>query len=345
MSDIYVGLVHKALMEQSPRNSVDLPLARKVYLSLPADPTVFQFELKQPPYFWLRCVDRLRREGKVSIATEETPIVTPGGGALSFFLNEQGQRTHAVFAQKDEYSPRDKFCRVARSGFPSSQDEWHTMDHIYREAFEEAVMLDKSTKELLLPQEEKYDHFIYPTVERLVSKTGLEVRGTRRIPIRFNGGNDLLHIMSSTADTVIKKGVVIWTPETGFNFLQMMDVQYPVEEVLVIDGETLPDGTPLCRNICTIDLQDLRGKIFGDPVREKVQIYKNGQIMEQTRVDPFLTDKVPRAVLNQVRFQGEPIYPIDWMEESYQFLSRAGVLGAHARFEWSALEKKIKLGK
>ncbi|MBU0530121.1 MAG: hypothetical protein KKC05_00440, partial [Nanoarchaeota archaeon] len=71
-----------------------------------------------------------------------------------------------------------------------------------------------------------------------------------------------------------------------------MEVQYPLEELHLVDGETLPDGTPLQRDVCVLDLAHLQGKVFGDPIHETVHRYRDGNMEMFERDDEFYTDKV-----------------------------------------------------
>ena len=72
--------------------------------------------------------------------------------------------------------------------------------------------------------------------------------------------------------------------------------------------------------------------------------YNRGKFSTAKRNDLFLVDKVTRAVLNQTYIDGEPVYPIDWMDESYDLLNNPEVLRQSNRFNWSDLERKVKLG-
>ena len=346
MADIYVGEIASATMTQTP---IGVPVAgqvsRQVVLHLPVDPKVLSYERKQSPHFWLEVVDRLYRIGAAVITSHENPILTPGAGAISVFEDGNGRLAYVSFCQKDDKAPRDPGFRVPRNGFPSSREEWTTMGHLVREAFEEGIFVTKADRELVLGTNPEYDTAINHTADLLVSKTGLKINGTRRVPIIFEDGRDTLKIygQGSTAIAYQGKGIISWTPETGHNFIKVMRVGMPVEELWLIDGETLPNGELIQRPNCIISLDALKGKKFGDVVRERVQTYKNSMLNETERDAPFLTDKVPRSVLNQVMVDGQPAYQIDWMEESREFLSRENVLRDHSRFGWSALEQRMKL--
>ncbi len=134
-----------------------------------------------------------------------------------------------------------------------------------------------------------------------------------------------------------------------------MIVKHPIEELLLIDAETKPNGELIGRDYCIIDLEHLQGKVFGDPIHEIVHSIKRGDeflksVHISERDDKFLTDKVPRSVLCQFDYKGKPVYPLDWMDESYQFLSDKEVQKSFLShqdqkklFRWSALERSLKV--
>ena len=109
------------------------------------------------------------------------------------------------------------------------------------------------------------------------------------------------------------------------NLIKVMEVQYPLDKLWLVDGETFGDGTPIKRDVCVLDLRYLQGRRFGDLTAETLHVNVNGEIRSYNRSDRFLTDKVPRSLLNQVMVDRMPVYPVDWMCESYEFLSRPEV--------------------
>ncbi len=212
-------------------------------------------------------MDELRETGVAVVGTRENPLMTPSAGAISFFCDEHGERQYVSLCQKDAKAPRDPGFRVPRNGFPSSVDDWFMFDHLYREAFEEGLFLTQDY-ELLLTGVPKYDAIIEKTADNLVSHTGLEIHGTRNASITFSPGRDTVKVRSAEREGSMS-GALSLTPETGCNLIQFLDVQYPIEELLLVDGETFPDGKPICRDTCLISLRDLKGKRFGQPVAER----------------------------------------------------------------------------
>jgi len=250
-------------------------------------------------------------------------------------------------AQKDLEAPRDPGFRVPRNGFPTSPSDWLTMDHLYRKAFEEGLILTRSY-ELVLPEDGMHDEIINQRAAFVESNTPLRFKGTRRVPIEFAGGRDTLNIYKEgqhTPPSYSYRGALCWTPETGFNLITPMIVRYPISELLLVDPETMPSGKMIGRDQCVIDLDALKGKRFGEPIRETVHRSKKRVFLPEIetfeRDDLFLTDKVPRAVLCQFEYDGGTIYPVDWMDESREFLSRPDVQAAYNRaFAFSAFERK-----
>ncbi|HLD57020.1 MAG TPA: hypothetical protein VJA47_01865 [archaeon] len=313
---------------------------------LPEKPEVLDYDLRQSPRYWLQAAEKLMGQGSSRIASAENPLVTPSAGAVSVFVDDQGNPQYISFCKKDAGAPRDPGFRVPRNGFPRSQEDWETGAHLYREAFEEGVFVTRGG-ELLVPVDCQYKEIIYGVADALAAKTGLKVKGEKSVPITFVKGEDRLKVFQEP-DKKAKLddyGVISWTPETGFNFIKVMNVQYPVEDLWIVDGEQLPDGTPIQRDVCVIDLKHLQGKLFGDPIHEIVHRRNRytGDVEVFERDDRFLCDKVPRSVLNQVLVNGKPVYPIDWMDESYVFLSDPEIQADmnRAGAAWSALEKKI----
>ena len=343
MPEIHVGLIKDALMTQSPNG---VPIAgitkRVIKLTLPTNPETIDYERKQTPYFWLESVKALYETGRALITSHENPLLTPCAGAVSVFRDDSESR-YVSFSQKDPSAPRDPGFRVPRNGFPSSVEDWRTMAHLYREAWEEGIILTRESNELVLPEDSQYDETIYHVANMMCRKTGLTISGTKRVPIKFLDGNDLLEIYQDSKLVSTHRGIISWTPETGFNFIKIMDVNYPIAELKIIGGETLPNGDPIGRNVCVIDLKELQGKKFGDRIRETVHQYERGKVRIYERSEPFLADKVPRSVLNQILVDGQPVYYVDWMEESREFLANPLVLRDFSRFRWSDLERRLKL--
>lgn len=340
MPEIHVGLSERAYLSNIAANEGDRSLTLEMIL--PSAPEIVDYEVKQSPRFWLDAIGKLRGIGVAPIGTRTNPLMTPSAGAISFFLNEHGEREYVSLCQKDAGAPRDPGFRVPRNGFPSSQGDWYTFDHLYREAFEEGIFLTRD-HELLLTGNPEYDATIEKTANNLVSHTGLSIRGTRTASITFSPGKDTVRVLSPDR-TGSMSGVLSITPETGCNLIQFMDVRYPIEELLLVDGETFPNGKPICRDTCLIALRELQGKLFGDIVNERVYKHdKSGNISIEDRVAPFLCDKVPRSVLNQVEIDGKPVYPLDWMDESYEFLNSRAARMESAKIMYSTLEKKMKV--
>lgn len=342
MPEIYLGVIDAASIEQREKDGIR---QRKIRAYLSEFPKVIHYERKQTPHFWLERVDEMRRFGSACIASRENPLVTPCAGAVSVFYDKDGEVSFVSFSQKDAAAERNPEFRVPRNGFPQSEEDWYTNAHLYREAFEEGIFITRVGHELVLGTETKYDAIIESVAKHLEEKAKIKIYGTRRVPIIFREGNDTLKIATENGQKSIEdKGVLCWTPEIGFNFIKVMEVQYPLEELLLLDGETFPNGELIGRDTCVMDLKHLRGKTFGDPITETIHSYnkETGEVRIYTRDDKFLTSKTPRAVLRQIEIDGMPVYPADWMDESYAFLSREDVLAEFYCFGWAGLERKIK---
>ena len=349
MGEIYLGLSQYATLSQSTGS--DGTFCRKVKCWLPGNPEVINYDLRQSPRYWLSAVNRLRRGYKITqIASPENPLVTPSAGAVSVFVDEQGRPQYVSFCQKDAGAPRDPGFRVPRNGFPRSEEDWFTNAHLYREAFEEGIAITTGG-ELLVPEDGQHKDIIYGVARMLEERTRLRIRGEKGVPIKFLDGQDTLEIYSGkeSKPKLVDTGVISWTPETGFNLIKVVTIQHPVHDLLLVDGERLPDGTPIQRDVCLINLHEIQGRVFGCPIEETV--YRRNRETDWvdvlTRDDRFLCDKVPRSVLNQVLVDGRPVYPVDWMDESYAFLSDPKNLADMNRAGnmWSALEKKRALDK
>ncbi len=349
MPEIYLALIEKATAKQR----IDYGNGRKardVSIHIPRDPEIINYDRKQSPWFWLECVEHLRSNGYAKIASHENPLVTPSSGAISFFYDPKGEIRYVAMAQKDAGAPRDPGFRVPRNGFPQSEQDWYTMDHLVREAFEEGIMLTRNY-ELVLPVDGTGEDEINQRAEILVTQTPIKINGTRRVPIVFRDGRDTLRVYreGEKQPRYEGKGAISFTPETGFNFIKMMEVQYPIDELYLIDSETKPDGSIIGREYCVIDLAHLTRKRFGEPIHETVHTIREGEkllsnVSVYERDDKFETDKVPRSLLCQIKYDGQLVYPIDWMDESYEFLSNPRVLQAFNRaFAFSAFEKQLKL--
>ncbi len=357
MVEIYLGLVKEAKLEMYEGKGAKI--TRNVIINIPENPVIVKKEQKQPLDFWLEKIVELgNNKGKIDMASPEYPLVTPCAGAISVFYGNNDTVRYVSFSQKDAGAPRDAGFRVPRNGFPNSEKDWVTNEHLYREAFQEGIFITRNKNELVLSKDGKYDKIIQEVASMLESKTNLRINGTKRIPIIFRGGYDTLHVFKYSDEHTLQKklmdkGTISWTPETGFNFIKIMEVQYPIEELYLVDGETLPDGTPLRRDVCVLDLEHLQRKRFGDAIEERVHRRTgDGGVKILERFDLFLTDKVPRSVLCQLEFNGESIYPVDWMIESVNFLSRPEVQKAYQeyisnpkndpnRFKFSQLEKEL----
>jgi hypothetical protein len=346
MPEIYLTTTESASMQQSPAEPEVGKTQRKLSFLLQTDSEIVDYERKQGVHFWLEKVRELREKGNASIASHENPLVTPCAGAVSLFQDNHGNTRYVSFSQKDDKAPRDTGFRVPRNGFPTCREDWFTLNHLYREAFEEGIFMTRSGNELVLAENPEYDPIINEVADMLVSKTGLNIQGTKRVPITFRDGRDTLVVYKLGKEDIIleRRGAISWTPETGFNFIQLMEVEYPISELYLVDGETSSDGTPLCRDVCVLDLHESQGKLFGEEVYEDVHRYDRGIHRVVTRRDRFLIDKVSRSVLNQVYVGEQPVYPIDWMVESHAFLRNPRVIRDNSRFKWSELEKNIKLG-
>ncbi len=361
MPEVYLAVIQKAEMRQgykatlardmlsTERPDIDdafsnMPLQREVDMYIAAEPRIITYDPRQSPERWCTLVDQLRAEGKATIATEEYPIVTPSAGAISIYT-EGDARQYISFSQKDTKAPRDPGFRVPRNGFPHSEQDWYTLNHLVQEAFEEGIFLTRKN-ELVLGTNEAYDRIINETAARVEAQTALRVRGTTRVPITFEDGYDTLRVYREceAEPTLIRKGVISWTPETGFNFIQVMRVEYPATELQLVDGEYFPNGKLIGRDICLLERAKIQGKRFGDTITETVYHLnrETGEIEKTERTAPFLTDKVPRSVLSQLG-----VYPEDWMTESYNFLSdprvRTLIEGQELhKIKWSALEAQLK---
>ncbi|MBI4163912.1 MAG: hypothetical protein HY512_03545 [Candidatus Aenigmarchaeota archaeon] len=343
MGEIYLGLSKEV---HASRPIKDGKRAWEVTYTLPEKPEVLNYDLRQSPRYWFQTAERLMKQGVSRIASEENPLVTPSAGAVSVFVDEQGNPQYISFVQKDAKAPRDPGFRVPRNGFPRSEEDWHTNAHLYREAFEEGVFVTRGG-ELLVPADGQHKEIIYGVADMLAARTLLKIKGEKAVPITFAKGADRLKVFREP-DKRAKLddyGVISWTPETGFNFIKIMNVQYPVEDLWIVDGEQLPDGTTIQRDVCVIDLKHLAGKVFGNPIHETVHRRNRytGEVEVFERNDRFLCDKVPRSVLNQVLVDGKPVYPIDWFDESYIFLFHPEILADmnKAGNAWSALEKNM----
>ncbi len=343
MAEIYLGLSENATLSQQQVGNVK---SRELRYYVPKNVIVIDHDKRQTPYFWLEKVDELRKRGFTNIASHENPLYTHAAGAVSIFHNDRGEIGYVSFSQKDDQSPRDPGFRVPRNGFPNNEEDWFTNNHLYKEAWEEGILLTRGN-ELVLTQHSMHDELICQVAQMFQSKTGLKISGTRRIPIIFRNGYDTLHVYreGEKQPRLTDKGIISWTPEIGHCFIKIMEVQYPISELYLIDGEIFSNGDPIRRDVCVIDLNHLRGKKFADPIHEQVHRYKNDNVEIFERDDIFLTDKVPRSTLNQVMIDGEPVYPIDWMDESYEFLSDQRSLRNFSLFGWSELEKRLKAKK
>ena len=342
MPEINLALTEDAFIEEEP--TLNDGIRRIVRFQFPENPRVIEYDRRQSPYFWLEKTLQLKKYGTAIMASHENPLPTPSAGSIAFFYDSNGKIDSVALSQKDLNAPRDPGFRVLRNGFPSTRQEWFNMEHIYREAFEEGIFVTKSGSELVFPEDQRYDNYINEAAERMVSRTNLKINGTRRVPIVFMGGNDRFYLYSEGKRVLEKTGTLIWTPEIGFNFIQPMEIHYPLSELNLVDAETFPDGSPICRDVCEIRLEELKGKSFGDNIRETVHSYKEGRFYSNERNARFLTDKCVRAVLNQTHADGEPVYPKDWMEESYEFLNNPRVTAVYDRFSWSDIENKLILG-
>ncbi len=342
MGEVYLGLSKEVHALRPIKNG------RRVWevtYTLPEKPEVLNYDLRQSPRYWLQAAEMLMKQGVSRIASTENPLVTPGAGAVSVFVDEQGNPQYVSFVQKDAKAPRDPGFRVPRNGFPRSEEDWYTNAHLYREAFEEGVFVTKGG-ELLIPEDGQHKEIIYGVARMLEERTRLRIRGEKKAPIKFLDGQDTLEVYSGRdpKPRLVDHGVISWTPETGFNFIKVMEVQYPVEDLLIVDGEQLPDGTPIQRDVCILGLKDIQDKPFGSPITEIIhrRNRETGDVDVIGRFDRLLFDKVPRSVLNQVLVGGKPVYPVDWMDESYAFLSDPRNLAEMNKTgnAWSALEKK-----
>ncbi len=350
---MYVGLVEKAqLVESYDHNKRPI---RYVAISIPYNIKVVDRDVRQSLDFWLKAVDGLYEivdvpTPRTIIASKENPLSTPSAGAVSFFCDENGEVRYVAMAQKDAGAPRDPGFRVPRNGFPESERDWYTMEHLVREAYEEGIMLTRNY-ELILPDDGLGEHIVNERARILESQTPLRIAVTIRVPVKFVDGRDKITVVKGNDmyhSFLEDYGTVSWTPETGLNFVKAMEVRYPMEDVLLVDTETLPDGRIIGRDYCVTDLLHLQGKRFGDPVHETVHRIKDGseflpQVQVFGRDDVFLADKVSRSLLCQYEYHGQPVYPVDWLEESLEFLSRPEVQKAYGQgFAFSDLEKRLK---
>ncbi len=340
MGEIHLGLTEKAHMREKPEGG------KEVFLYMDEQPEVKDYDLRQSPRFWLSCYRSLYGDGATRIASPENPLVTPSAGALSFIYDETGKIGYVAMAQKDGGAPRDPGFRVPRNGFPQSEDDWYSMAHLWREAYEEGIFLTRS-KELVLPQSGEGEGEIMRRAVFIQGKTPLRIRGTKRVPIEFLDGPDKLSIYRGEDHIKTVDGYVSWTPETGFNFIKPMVVEHPMEDLLLVDPETFPNGDLIGRDYCVIDLKHLQGKVFGDIIHETVHRLKEGSEFRSDvnvfeRDDRFFTDKVPRSVLCSFEYDGQPVYPVDWMRESFDFLRRPDVEKAlNGAFRFSGYERKL----
>jgi hypothetical protein len=347
MPDIYNGLSESATATESV---IDGLKVREVSLYLPKNPEVVDYDRRQSLWFWLESIENLRRNNTASIASHENPLRTPSAGAISFFYDKTGRVRYVAMAQKDAGSPRDPGFRVPRNGYPHSREDWTTMGHLYREAFEEGIILTRNN-ELVLSLDGNYDDIIREQAAFLESNTPLKIKGETRLPILFKEGLDTLLVYNGDELAYKGHGAISWTPETGVNFVKQMVVQHPLEELLLVDAESFPNGKPIGRDYCVLDLDKLTGKKFGDPIHETVHRVKEGDtFLDEVKIferdDLFLTDRVPRSLLCQTMHNGQPIYPIDWIDEAYAFLSDPKVQAAYSNaFAASTLERKMKVKK
>ncbi|MBU0530122.1 MAG: hypothetical protein KKC05_00445 [Nanoarchaeota archaeon] len=196
MPEIYVGLTEEAIMTYND----DEFISREVDIRMPDNPStlrgnlvVLEYERKQSPYFWLEAVRIMKRHDCSYIASHENPLMTPAAGAVSVFFDLNGDVSYVSFCQKDDKAPRDPGFRVPRNGFPQSESDWFTNAHLYREAFEEGLIMTRKG-ELVLPEEETYDDLINAIAGTMVSRTGLKINGTKRVPIEFRDGYDRLRV-------------------------------------------------------------------------------------------------------------------------------------------------------
>lgn len=328
MADIYLAFLEKAVVEQGKEGKV-------VHLYLPAEPETTETPITQPHTLWLEYARNLRQEGIAEISIPEYRVTTPSAGAISVFYQDD-KPTHVSFSQKDPDALRDPGFRVPRNGYPRSPENWVSMGHLVEEAFEEGIFLTRNG-ELVLAEDENFDSIIKSVADRIVTQSGLNIRGTRRVPIRFVGMQDTLNIYNKDGILVhTYRGAFSFTPETGYNLIQEMRVDYPAEELVLVDGETLPNGNVIGRDTCLLKIGELKGKRFGDPIKERVYRQARyddkkltGRVEEFERDDRFYTDKVPRSFLCQLRdADGEPVYPIEWMAETEQLFSNPHVLGS-----------------
>jgi hypothetical protein len=351
MGDILIGLLEEAYLKQVV---TDTAVNRTFTLTIPdsilavkGNKMVLEYEKRQSPEFWLEKVQDLFDENDhfrnytIKIASHENPIATPCAGSISFLKDSETGKSYVAMSQKDSRAPRDPGFRVPRNGFPRSPQDWLTLDHLFSETFEEGIFVRKDKKDIILPRNESYDNIILSVAENLEKHTNLRFSGTIRADMYFEPGNDILNIRKENGISREIGASISWTPETGFNVIKRLILNYPLSELLFIDGETFPDGKPIKRDYCVIDLDHLAGKTFGEPITEKIYRHEeNGLINIFDRDEYFYTDKVPRSVLCQTKHMGRPIYPIDWLVESRQFLSNANTLRESNLTKYSAIERK-----
>jgi len=363
MVEIFAGLIKQGVFRQDVQDGV---VKRQVSIVLPeiyqgskGNDNILKFErnefeavkfdFKSPHYFWLKTIkenmlDELGnlKTGDARFATEDAPVLTPCGGSISFINDSDTKKKYVAMAQKDMGASRDPGFRVSRNGFSSNIGDWVSMNHIYRESFEEGLFLTKDYK-LLLPENNKYDNIIYSVLENLQKKTNIRVNGEKRIPITFEDLNDKLIITDIATKTKhTYGGAISWTPETGFNLIKKMIVNYPLDDLLFVDGETFPNGDPIKRDYCVIDLDVLQGKRFMDDISETVYNHtEDGKIEISQRDDLYKTDKVPRSVFSQVLHKGKPIQKEDWMLESFRVMSHPKMLSKASSVGYSSEEATL----
>ncbi len=341
MPEIHLGLIEKAYMHES---NPDGPLERRIELWLPdRNSKTIDHEIKPNPYFWLNKIDELKSSGSTRIAYEHTPLVTPSAGTITVFA--EGERiTGVAMAQKDMHAPRDPGFFVPQNGFPQSSRDWETLMHLYRETFEELLVLTDDHCVCMPKHHPEYDELVRWTAEGLVTWTGLSTSIATAADMEFLDGPDELVIRrpgKKGARPEVHKGFLSWTPETGFNFIKLLRIQGDISQYWLADGEKLPDGSYLQRPYALWDVKDLQGKAFGDSV-DTIFHRRHRCSFDLARSNvPFYTDKVPRSVLCNVEVDGKPIYPIDWMEESYDLLSNPSIQAKANRIPYSTYEKEL----
>lgn len=337
MSDILLAEIERAYMRQEIGD--DGRTVRHVSLHIPSKPKVIEHSLKQPVSFWLEKAERVNYGYETNIASHEAPLPPPSGGAIPMFSDYT-----IAFPQKEAYLPGDPGRRVPCSGYPAFKEEWYSLDNIVRETNEELIMITKDNHELVIPENDVGVEIIYKTADNLKEKAGLKIDGEIKLPIKFLDGRDTLNIHEEDSLKSEHSVVVSWTPEIGLNALKVLDVQHPSFDLYLIDGEILPNGKPLTRDMCIIHQKNIQGKRFGDTIVEKVHHYNGDNTFKSyVRKDRLIMDKVSRSVLNQIELGNKPLYPIDWLDESILFLSQPNLPRPKKGQSWVEIERKIKI--